>query len=129
MVDEKVQALFNKAAGQRIAALLALILIPAAVAGCEDTTSIDSSLPIITPVYYPQLSSIEPPTPKPEVVPVIESPQTQIWKPGYWEQGGLGGFDWVSGEVVARPTPTAVWASAYWAKREYGWAFVPGYWE
>jgi hypothetical protein len=63
-----------------------------------------------------------------EAIPVIADPQREIWIPGYWAPSGHD-FYWVSGKVVARPSPTAVWASARWAHHVFGWSFVQGHWE
>ena len=77
---------------------------------------------------YLQLVSEAPPPPKEETPLVIESPRTQIWRPGYWGYG-LTGYDWVPGQVIDRPSPTAVWAPDHWVKHDFGWAFVCGTWE
>ena len=64
-----------------------------------------------------------------EVLPIIQNPQVEIWRPGYWSRGSDEDFVWVPGELIARPTPTAVWAAARWVHHTYGWTFEQGHWE
>ncbi len=73
-------------------------------------------------------TSSPPPMNEPEVKPVLHS-RTEIWRAGYWMPKEDGGFEWVPGKVIPRPSPTAVWAPAYWAHHTYGWTFVAGHWE
>ena len=109
-------------ASGRLAFVLALTIL--ALAGCEET----AEGPVITSPYYPGLSSIAPPAPVFEEPAVLDSPRTELWRPGYWSYDGSN-FEWVSGEVMAKPAPTAAWFPAYWTRHTYGWAFVPGHWE
>ncbi|MFA4995236.1 MAG: hypothetical protein WC521_08050 [Bdellovibrionales bacterium] len=76
------------------------------------------------------VTSSAPPANEREVVPAINNPQTKIWRPGYWMPTGESGeFEWVPGEILQRPHPTAVWAPAFWVHHTYGWTFVAGHWE
>ena len=59
---------------------------------------------------------------------VAADPEREIWRPGYWAYNGLT-FYWVEGSFIARPDPTAAWSPERWEKRNYGWAFVGGYWQ
>lgn len=76
---------------------------------------------------YIQMAPEAPPSPLHETMPAY-NPQIAIWRPGHWSWNGSS-FDWVSGEVIARPSPTAVWSSDHWVLHTYGWAFEPGYWQ
>jgi len=64
-----------------------------------------------------------------ETIPVLDSPQTQIWIPGYWALNAGHSFSWVPGKVITRPSPTAAWCKARWAHHAYGWTFEEGHWE
>jgi hypothetical protein len=70
-----------------------------------------------------------PPANETEIIPAIQDPRAEIWRPGYLAPDESGGFDWVDGEVIPRPSPTAVWATARWAHHVYGWTFEQGHWE
>jgi hypothetical protein len=70
-----------------------------------------------------------PPPVEVEAIPVINDPMYEIWRPGYWSVGDGGGFVWISGKVISRPAPTAVWASAHWVRHVFGWTFQDGHWE
>jgi hypothetical protein len=63
-----------------------------------------------------------------EIVPSIQSPQTEIWRPGYWALIDHR-FVWVPGKIIPRPSPTAVWHTAHWVHHDYGWSFEMGHWE
>jgi hypothetical protein len=65
---------------------------------------------------------------QPEIIPVIQYPQSEIWRPGYWTLGG-DGFVWVAGKVIPRPSNTAAWTPARWVQHTYGWTFEQGHWE
>jgi hypothetical protein len=88
-----------------------------------------SELPIapVLPIYV-RLSPTAPPEAPVEVPPPLDDLQHKTWRPGYWSYDN-GQFTWVPGEVIAKPAFTAVWVFDHWEKREYGWAFVPGYWQ
>jgi len=73
-------------------------------------------------------SPTPPPANEPEVKPVSNS-RAEIWRAGYWMPAGDGQFEWVPGKLIPRPSPSAVWAPAYWAHHTYGWTFVAGHWQ
>ncbi len=104
--------------------LLPALLLAGCVAMPQQTAE---ETPPSTPRYL-QLVSEAPPPPKEETKPIIENPRTQVWRPGYWNYG-IAGYDWVPGEVIDRPSPTAVWAPDHWVKHDFGWAFECGAWE
>ena len=72
---------------------------------------------------------LPPPADEVEVSPVINNPQSEIWRSGYWSISEGGGFVWIPGKVIPRPAPTAVWAPARWVHHTYGWSFEQGHWE
>ena len=74
-------------------------------------------------------SSTPPPLNEPEVKPALQNPRAEIWRAGYWLPSGDGGFEWIPGKLIPRPSPSAVWAPAYWAHHAYGWTFVAGHWQ
>ncbi|MDE2029987.1 MAG: hypothetical protein KGI97_05410 [Alphaproteobacteria bacterium] len=79
------------------------------------------------PVTPASVTQPPPQTPE-ETIPVIENPQTEIWRPGYWLPQD-GQFIWIPGEVMHRPSPTAVWSPAHWMHHKYGWTLILGHWE
>jgi hypothetical protein len=84
----------------------------------------------IAPVLpsYIRLLPNPPPAPVAEIPPAIDDLQHKTWRPGYWSYGE-GQFTWVPGAIIDKPAFTAVWLADHWERREYGWAFVPGYWQ
>jgi hypothetical protein len=66
--------------------------------------------------------------PEPDFVPVIQNPQGEIWRPGYWAMSH-NNFIWVPGKIIPRPDPTAIWTQARWVHHTYGWSFEEGHWE
>jgi hypothetical protein len=102
--------------------LSALVALPLTLSGCAAVDDEDQEA-------AEDVSSPSPPD-QFEVVPVLESPTTQIWRPGYWAPGsGLEAFVWVPGAIIPKPSPTAVWARARWVHHEYGWSFQEGHWQ
>ncbi|MDE1901563.1 MAG: YXWGXW repeat-containing protein [Alphaproteobacteria bacterium] len=101
-----------------LCALTAMVALPFFLTGCSDTDN------DVAPYWQ---SDEPPPAPQFETRPELD-PRTQIWIPGYW---GLSNakFYWVSGKVIARPDPTAVWDAARWVHHMYGWSFQQGHWE
>jgi hypothetical protein len=69
-----------------------------------------------------------PPAPRYEEAPVPDNIRAYAWRPGYWNYSGSD-FYWVSGEMMDRPDPTALWSPDHWIQHTYGWALVPGYWQ
>jgi len=77
---------------------------------------------------YVQLSPKAPPAPQAEVIPYNDDPRGHIWRPGYWSYNGSD-FSWVPGEMIERPSFTAVWAPDHWVRHNFGWALVAGHWQ
>jgi hypothetical protein len=103
----------------------ALALLPVVLSACDtmddnDSTSLENQIP--------QTVQQAPPHPEFEAVPFITDPQAEIWRPGHWALEG-NQFVWVSGRVIPRPSPTAVWQPARWVHHAYGWSFQQGHWE
>ncbi|MDR3424775.1 MAG: hypothetical protein P4M13_06825 [Alphaproteobacteria bacterium] len=70
-----------------------------------------------------------PPLPQVEYIPAVPSPEAEIWRPGYWAINADHTFTWVPGEIIPRPSRTAVWDAARWVHHTYGWTFQQGHWE
>ncbi len=100
----------------RLIALAALLLLP--LAACSSSPVTES---------YPRLAFATPPAPLYEEPEPLDNPQTEIWRPGYWDYNGVS-FDWVPGRIMEKPSPYAVWSADRWERRAYGWCFIPGYW-
>ncbi len=81
-------------------------------------------------VAYPfvRLAPSSPPDTPFEEAPVNFEPQKQVWRKGHWSYDGKD-FTWVSGVFIERPHPTAAWTADRWEKRQFGFAFIPGYWQ
>lgn len=84
--------------------------------------------------YYPDtdtpVSTVAPPNALTEEKQLPVDPRTSIWRPGYWYYSYQDSdFTWIPGELIDRPSPTAVWVADHWIHHTYGWAFVPGYWQ
>lgn len=75
-----------------------------------------------------QLAPVPPPALSDEMKPVLEHPQTEVWRPGHWIYENQR-FEWIAGEVLTRPSPTAVWSPDRWEHRKFGWAYIHGYWQ
>lgn len=110
----------------------ALALVSILLAGCGcipcgngGDTSVDK-----TPSgrSYIQMAPIAPPPPLFEEAHESTSPRAEIWRPGYWQYNGSN-FSWISGEMIDRPSPTAVWSADHWTQHTYGWGFVPCFWQ
>ena len=104
----------------------ALAVLPLALSACDDMYGDDH---VVVDGAMPQ-GMPEPPPPyiQAEFIPVIPDPQAEIWRPGYWAMSKHR-FVWVPGEVIPRPSPTAVWDPARWVQHNYGWSFQQGHWE
>ena len=112
----------GRTASLRCFAIAGLLLAGLALSGCGSAGTSDGGAD-----YY-RLTRIAPP-PNPVEIPVTPAePSKEVWRPGYWEYG-LGGFHWVEGRLMPRPTLSAVWSPDHWEMRGYGWAFVHGYWQ
>ena len=99
--------------------LAALIALPLVLTACEAMEA--------GTVQQQDMEQAPPQAPV-EPISFLQDPQRQIWIPGYWAPSG-NSFSWVSGKIVARPSPTAVWATARWVHHTYGWIFMQGHWE
>lgn len=109
--------------------MFALSLTLAACSGDEDfpaRTEVAAAEAPAAPAI--QLAPTAPPQLRPEAKPVIDNKRTTAWRPGHWIYEN-GTFRWVDGELMPKPTFTAVWSPDRWEKRGYGWAFIPGYWQ
>ncbi len=107
-----------------ISLMCALALLGISLSGCVGETE------EINPPAYPFIAmapSAPPPTPF-EYGPKSPDPPHLAWRPGYWSFDGQQ-FNWVAGEMIDRPSPTAVWSADRWEKHMYGWVFIPGYWQ
>jgi hypothetical protein len=109
-------------------ALGALATLPFALTACELYDPNADSDNIVLDQPPPVNVQMDPPRAEPEVIPRINDPQAEIWRPGYWAMAS-GRFVWIPGKVINRPAPTAVWATAIWVHHTYGWAFQEGHWE
>jgi hypothetical protein len=96
-------------------------------AGCSDQEYVTPEN-VVVPAPAIQLSPVAPPAPSDEIVEGLTDPRTQIWRHGHWEYDA-GHFNWFPGEVLTRPSPTAIWSEDRWEHRVYGWAFIHGYWQ
>jgi len=77
---------------------------------------------------YIQMAPTPPPDPLHENITIPSEPSAYLWRPGYWTYNGIS-FDWNQGQMILRPSPTAVWAQDHWIEHTYGWVFIPGYWQ
>ena len=102
--------------------VIIVLLSSLAIAGCEWQGGENE------PAFFYRLSSVAPPEPRVEAVPFIDSPRTEIWRPGYWAYDN-GNFSWVAGELINRPSAYAVWSPDRWSWHNFGWAFEAGHWE
>jgi len=102
--------------------LTALPFVLSACSGTVDDTMVAENPP-------PQSVEQAPPQQAPEeIIPVIQDPQNELWRPGYWAMINHA-FVWVPGKIIPRPSPTAAWHSACWVHHTYGWSFEMGHWE
>jgi hypothetical protein len=111
-------------------ALLTLLLTGFVLSGCEDmdVTPVPVAQELNPFSSYIQMAPTSPPQAPEETVPIPDNVRTQVWRPGYWHYNGIS-FDWVPGEMISRPSPTAIWSPDHWIEHTYGWAFLPGYWQ
>ena len=80
----------------------------------------------IAPSYL-DLSPVPPPAVSDEMSQVTDR-RTQVWRHGHWSYEHQQ-FVWNPGEVLTRPSPTAIWSPDRWEHRTYGWAYIKGYWQ
>jgi hypothetical protein len=103
---------------------IAAVLLSFLLTGCGTT----EELPQTSPSSYVRLSPVAPPEPFYEEKPRASNPMREIWRPGYWKLEDAK-FNWIPGQMMPKPSPTADWSSDHWEEREYGWAFIQGYWQ
>jgi hypothetical protein len=108
--------------------LLALTAFLASACSHTAEETVPSSPTEPLPPSYIRTAPAAPPTAPFEQKPPLSDPQTETWRPGYWVYEN-GMFSWVAGAVIPKPTLTANWSPDRWEKRQYGWVFVPGYWQ
>jgi hypothetical protein len=77
---------------------------------------------------FARMAPTAPPEPVAEERQVPDDPTIEIWRAGFWYYNGFD-FTWVPGALVPRPDQTAMWQPDRWELRDYGWAFIPGYWQ
>ncbi len=109
----------------------ALLIVSLMLAACdcnECTQQQDLAAMAPAPVNYYRMAPMMPPAPLVENIVIPETPRNLLWRPGYWEYNGSS-FDWVSGELMARPSPTAIWSPDHWVEHTYGWTFEAGHWQ
>ncbi len=99
--------------------MLALLL----VSGCALP---DENAPVLA-YPYTRLAPMSPPDTPYEERQYPENPTLAIWRPGHWEFDGRD-FNWTPGQLIARPSPDAVWSPDRWERRGFGYAYVHGYW-
>lgn len=80
------------------------------------------------PAAVVDIAPVPPPAPSDEAHDVIQDPRIEVWRPGHWIYESQR-FVWVSGEVLTKPSATAVWSPDRWERRSYGWVFIHGYWQ
>ncbi len=104
---------------------LSAVVLLLSAAGCSDQIYVTPEDPNAAVI---QLAPVPPPAPSDEIKPEIMDPRMEVWRPGHWDYENQRYF-WVPGEVLTRPSPTAVWSADRWEHRKYGWAFIHGYWQ
>ncbi|MDX9689863.1 MAG: hypothetical protein EOM37_00870 [Proteobacteria bacterium] len=77
---------------------------------------------------YIRLAPSAPPARYYETKPMSPAPMLLTWRAGYWDYDGVQ-FFWVPGYYIEKPNPTAAWTPDRWERRQFGWAFIPGYWQ
>lgn len=118
-------------------AILALAFAVTALAGCDslDRMLTFSSNPTVQqqeknkPLYpFVQMAPTAPPPSPVEMKPDLQAMGSDQWRPGYYIYDGQT-FIWREGSLISRPSPTARWTADRWEQRQYGWVFVPGFWQ
>ncbi len=103
---------------------VALLSLTGCVGGSdyEDTYADSSAVPAI------DISPVAPPALSDESKPKIMDSRSQVWRAGHWVYEDQR-FVWVPGEVITRPSPTAIWSPDRWEHRTFGWVYIHGYWQ
>ena len=97
------------------------------LAGCGDTVE-EYYGADTNPAAAIDIAPVPPPAATEEAKIGLTDVRTQVWRPGHWVYENQR-FQWVSGEVLTRPSATAVWSPDRWERRAYGWVFIHGYWQ
>jgi hypothetical protein len=121
MNNQKSRPLFSLAAFT-----LAAFLVACTTDESSTPAPVPADQPPPAPTYL-RFSEKAPPAAQMEMKPALDI-RTQIWRPGHWTYDN-GQFNWVPGEVMQKPTFTAVWSPDRWEKHTYGWAFISGHWQ
>lgn len=108
--------------------LAALFLLPSALSlsGCAQNDEVYAD--DYAPALALDIAPVPPPALSDEYREPVTDPRTQVWRPGHWSYQDQR-FVWVPGEMLTRPSPTAVWSADRWERRAYGWVFLHGYWQ
>jgi len=101
---------------------LVLLVLAACAYAPEEPSPLSQVYPFV------RLSPSPPPLAQMEIRPPPTQPMREIWRPGYWSYNGQE-FKWVAGQYIMRPAPNAAWMPDRWEHRQFGWAFVTGYWQ
>ena len=56
------------------------------------------------------------------------SEEEQIWRPGYWDWDGSGGYSWREGMWVAKAGHGTQWLEGYWSRDTGIWTWVRAHW-
>lgn len=99
-----------------------------ALAGCGDTDVEEHYGNETNQAAAIDIAPVPPPAITEEPVTGLTDRRTQVWRKGHWVYENQR-FMWVGGEVLTRPSPTAVWSPDRWERRAYGWVFIHGYWQ
>ncbi len=107
---------------------IAIIATLCLLAACADGSLNSRSNTITKTPTYIRMAPSAPPARIQETIPVIRTPRTHFWRLGHWLYNGSN-FNWVRGNYILRPAPTAFWLPDRWERHTYGWAFIPGHWK
>jgi hypothetical protein len=111
-----------------LVSLVALSLAGCHALGYKPSQQADDQPATASQPYNVEMAPVPPPVPSDEIRPVITDPMSYVWRPGHWIYENRQ-FTWVPGELMNRPSPTAVWSPDRWEKRAFGWVYVHGYWQ
>ncbi|MCL2469715.1 MAG: hypothetical protein FWF24_05745 [Alphaproteobacteria bacterium] len=95
---------------------------------CGTSQPVQEETVEVPPFPYVRLAPSAPPRPMPEILYPPANPMREVWRAGHWDYDGRQ-FNWVEGQYMERPHPTAAWTPDRWERRTFGWAFVPGFWQ
>ncbi len=112
----------------KTSALLSALLASFLLVACADDLPSEPVAQPAAPFPFIRLSPSSPPDTPFEQAPINYEPGKQVWRKGHWSYDGKD-FAWISGTFIEKPHPTAAWTPDRWEKRQFGWAFIPGYWQ